>query len=74
VTSGLTAAVRSFERSALYDHGKEQRVHATIRRYEGVDMTRTNEVVGKANETLVRSFASSPGLAASTSSRPATAS
>jgi hypothetical protein len=28
-------------------------MHATIRRYEGVDTTRMNEVVGKVNETLV---------------------
>jgi hypothetical protein len=28
-------------------------MHATIRRYEGVDATRMNEVVGKVNETLV---------------------
>jgi hypothetical protein len=28
-------------------------MHATIRRYEGVDTTRMNEVVGKINETLV---------------------
>ena len=28
-------------------------MHATIRRYEGVDATRMNEVVGKINETLV---------------------
>ena len=28
-------------------------MHATIRRYEGVDMTRIDEVAGKVNETLV---------------------
>jgi len=28
-------------------------MHATIRRYEGVDTTRMNEVVGKINDTLV---------------------
>ncbi len=28
-------------------------MHATIRRYEGVDTTRTNEVVSNLNETLV---------------------
>ena len=28
-------------------------MHATIRRYEGVDTTRMNEVVGKVNEKLV---------------------
>ena len=28
-------------------------MHATIRRYEGVDATRMDEVVGKVNETLI---------------------
>ena len=28
-------------------------MYATIRRYEGVDMARTNEVVSKVKETLV---------------------
>jgi hypothetical protein len=28
-------------------------MHATIRRYEGVDIGRVNDVVGKVNETLV---------------------
>lgn len=28
-------------------------MHATIRRYEGVDATRMDEIVGKVNETLV---------------------
>jgi hypothetical protein len=28
-------------------------MHASIRRYEGVDVTRMNEIVGKVNETLV---------------------
>jgi hypothetical protein len=28
-------------------------MHATIRRYEGVDTTRMNELVGKIDETLV---------------------
>ena len=28
-------------------------MHATIRRYEGVDMTRTNEVTSKIKQTLV---------------------
>ncbi|HSS81658.1 MAG TPA: hypothetical protein VLK24_10720 [Gaiellaceae bacterium] len=32
---------------------KEHHMHATIRRYEGVDTTRMNEVVGKINETLI---------------------
>ena len=36
---------------------------ATIRRYEGVDVTRTNEVVGKVNETLVPQLRDLPGFA-----------
>ncbi len=36
---------------------------ATIRRYEGVDMTRTNELTGKANETLVPQLRDLPGFA-----------
>ena len=38
-------------------------MHATIRRYEGVDVTRTNDVVGKVNETLVPKLRELPGFA-----------
>ena len=38
-------------------------MHATIRRYEGVDEARTNEVVGKVNETLVPQLRNLPGFA-----------
>jgi hypothetical protein len=38
-------------------------MHATIRRYEGVDMTRTNEVAGKVKETLVPQLRELPGFA-----------
>ena len=38
-------------------------MHATIRRYEGVDATRTNEVAGKVNETLVPQLRELPGFA-----------
>jgi hypothetical protein len=38
-------------------------MHATIRRYEGVDVTRINEVVGKVNETLVPKLRDLPGFA-----------
>jgi hypothetical protein len=38
-------------------------MHATIRRYEGVDATRVNEVVGKINETLVPKLRELPGFA-----------
>jgi len=37
-------------------------MHATIRRYEGVDATRINEVVGKVNETLVPKLQELPGF------------
>jgi hypothetical protein len=38
-------------------------MHATIRRYEGVDTTRTNEVAAKVNETLVPELRELPGFA-----------
>ena len=38
-------------------------MHATIRRYEGVDMTRTNELAAKVNETLVPELRELPGFA-----------
>jgi hypothetical protein len=38
-------------------------MHATIRRYDGVDATRMNEVAGKANETLVPQLRKLPGFA-----------
>ena len=38
-------------------------MHATIRRYEGVDMTRTNEVASKVKETLVPQLRKLPGFA-----------
>jgi hypothetical protein len=38
-------------------------MYATIRRYEGVDATRTNEVSGKVNETLVPRLRDLPGFA-----------
>jgi hypothetical protein len=37
-------------------------MHATIRRYEGVDTTRMNEVVGKINQTLVPQLRELPGF------------
>ena len=37
-------------------------MHATIRRYEGVDTTRTSEVTGKVNETLVPQLRKLPGF------------
>ncbi len=38
-------------------------MYATIRRYEGVDTTRTNEVASKINETLVPQLRKMPGFA-----------
>jgi hypothetical protein len=38
-------------------------MHATIRRYEGVDATRMNEVVGKVNEALVPQLRELSGFA-----------
>ena len=38
-------------------------MYATIRRYEGVDMARTNEVTGKVNEKLVPELSKLPGFA-----------
>src|SRR6188472_254424 len=37
-------------------------MHATIRRYEGVDTIRMNEVVSKVNETLVPQLRELPGF------------
>jgi hypothetical protein len=37
-------------------------MHATIRRYEGVDAARTNEIVGGVNETLVPQLRELPGF------------
>ena len=37
-------------------------MHATIRRYEGVDATRTAELTGKVNETLVPQLRKLPGF------------
>ena len=38
-------------------------MHATIRRYEGVDAARINEVSGKVKETLVPQLRKLPGFA-----------
>ena len=38
-------------------------MHATIRRYEGVDTTRMNEVVSKVNETFIPQIRDLPGFA-----------
>jgi hypothetical protein len=38
-------------------------MHATIRRYDGVDQKRTDELVSKVNETLVPKLSKLPGFA-----------
>jgi hypothetical protein len=38
-------------------------MHATIRRYEGFDVTRTNELGSKVNDTLVPQLRELPGFA-----------
>src|SRR5947209_7004775 len=38
-------------------------MHATIRRYEGVDAARTTELTGKVNEKLVPELRKLPGFA-----------
>jgi hypothetical protein len=37
-------------------------MHATIRRYEGIDTTRMNEITGKVNATLVPQLRELPGF------------
>jgi hypothetical protein len=37
-------------------------MYATIRRYEGVDLARTNEVAGRVKETLVPQLRKLPGF------------
>jgi hypothetical protein len=37
-------------------------MHATIRRYEGIDATRMNEIVGKVKTTLVPQLRELPGF------------
>ena len=38
-------------------------MHATIRRYDGIDVTRINDVVEKVNDTLVPKLRELPGFA-----------
>jgi len=37
-------------------------MHATVRRYEGVDVSRTDELTKKVNETLLPSLSKLPGF------------
>jgi len=43
-------------------NSKELHMHATIRRYDGVDQNRTTELTGKVNETLVPKLRTMPGF------------
>jgi hypothetical protein len=58
----LSAAGSSFELSCP-DRNKEHHMHATIRRYDGVDQNRTTELTSKVNETLVPKLSKLPGFA-----------
>jgi hypothetical protein len=55
--------VRPFERAARFCEQKEHHMHATIRRFEGVDVTRIDELTSKVNETLVPQLRDIPGFA-----------
>jgi hypothetical protein len=57
-----SAAGGSFELTCP-DRNKEYRMHATIRRYEGVDQTRSVELTSKVNETLIPKLSKLPGFA-----------
>lgn len=37
-------------------------MHATVRRYEGVDVSRTDELTNKVNENLIPSLSKLPGF------------
>ena len=37
-------------------------MHATVRRYEGVDASRTDELTKKVNETLIPRLSKLPGF------------
>jgi hypothetical protein len=57
----LSAAGSSLELPVLIGT-KEHLMHATIRRYEGVDQKRTTELTNKVNETLVPKLNKLPGF------------
>src|SRR6266516_7114557 len=62
LTRDLGAAGSSSVLSVPHDR-KEHRMHATIRRYEGVDQNRTDELTRKVNGTLVPKLEKLPGFA-----------
>jgi hypothetical protein len=55
-SGGLTAS------SALNRESEEQEMYATIRRYEGVDESRSAEITNKANENLIPRLSELPGF------------
>jgi hypothetical protein len=63
VTSGLTPQCARSGALLCRSYQKEQHMFATIRRYEGVDTARTQEIVGSVNETLVPQLRELPGFA-----------
>jgi hypothetical protein len=50
------------EPSALNRESEEQEMYATIRRYEGVDESRSAEITKKANENLIPRLSELPGF------------
>jgi hypothetical protein len=53
----------SVSESALsLSSSKELHMHATVRRYEGVDASRTGELKTKVNETLIPRLSKVPGF------------
>jgi hypothetical protein len=50
------------ESPALNGESEEQEMYATIRRYEGVDESRSAEITNKANENLIPRLSELPGF------------
>ena len=57
-----TWPTRSRESDLDSPNRREHHMYATIRRYEGVDQSRTSELTGKVNETLVPKLSKLPGF------------
>ena len=60
--SGRSAIGGLTESSALNRESEEQEMYATIRRYEGVDESRSAEVTKKVNENLIPRLTELPGF------------
>jgi len=63
VVPSLSAAGSSFGLSCPDRNTRRISMHATIRRYEGVDQNRSAELTSKVNETLVPKLEKLPGFA-----------